>query len=158
MREDSILVEKGSGVEPGNSLDRRLVERMVVCDVGTCNGAFGKRSELLGVHLFDATKTAEFAFDTIEISMVIAVGGREAGVPPLVEYRHLLDTMDRERQPRDPWLPIEFILQVEPGGWRVLNLGFGAKIVPGLDEQVRLLPAHQINVKHLPPRVAGQPR
>src|SRR5262245_20983200 len=102
MRENSTLVEKSSGVEPGNSFDRRLVERLVVCDVGTCSGAFGKGSKLLGVHLFDATEAAEFAFDTIEISMVIAVGGREASVPPLVEYRHLLDTMDRKGQPRDP--------------------------------------------------------
>src|SRR5262245_43612896 len=102
MGEDPVPVEKSSRVEPCNSLDRRLVKRMVVRDVRTCSGALGKRSELVSVHLFDATETAEFAFDTVEISVVIAVGGREASVPPLVEYRHLLDTVDRERQPRDP--------------------------------------------------------
>ncbi len=39
-----------------------------------------------------------------------------------------------------------------------MHTGFRAEIVDGLDEQVRLLPAHQIHVAHRPSCIAGQRR
>ena len=52
--------------------------------------------------------------------------------------------MHREGQPGDPGLAVALVLQVELGRGRVLDAGFRAQVVDGLDQQMRLLAAHQV--------------
>ena len=104
MGEDAFAVEKHAGVIPGHGLDRWLIQRLVVGDVGAADVSGGKRAVVFDIDLFDAAKAAELALWPIKVAVVVAVGGGEDGVAPLVVYRHLLDTVHGERQLGDPGL------------------------------------------------------
>jgi len=118
--EDALPIERGTGVVPGDGLDRRLVELRVV--------------EVLGVDLFDASEAAELALDTVEIAVMIAVGAGESGFTPLVLDRDAADTMDREREPRDPGAAGSLVVEIEACRGRVFDGGGGAEVVVDLDE------------------------
>ena len=64
--------------------------------------------------------------------------------------------MHRERQARDPRFAVKLVLQIELGGGCVLHDGLRAEVVDGLDEQMRLLPAHEVDVAHRPAGIARQ--
>jgi hypothetical protein len=66
--------------------------------------------------------------------------------------------MDGERQPRDPRRSSEVVGDVELRRRGVLHDRFRAHVVTQADQQVRLLPAHQVDVPHRPPHVSRQRR
>ena len=80
-----------AGMKPGDGLDRRLVERLVVGDVRAGRIALGEFAVGLDIDLLDAAEAAELALGAIEIAVVVAVGGGESGLPPLVGDGDLLD-------------------------------------------------------------------
>jgi len=89
--------------------------------------------------------------------MVGAVGDETVAANMVVGF-DALDHMHVERQPGNPGFAVVFVPQVELSRGRVLDAGLGAEVVDGLDEQVRLLPAHQVDAANRPSRVAGQGR
>jgi hypothetical protein len=118
----------------------------------------GKGRELLSVLLLDHSEAAELALDAIEVAVVILVRGNEAIAADAVERRHAFDDVHRERQPRDPRIARSLVLQVELRRGCVVDLRLGAEVVRRADEQVGLLPAHEIDVPERTSRVARQGR
>ena len=124
LREDALAFEQRAGVIPGDGLDRRLVERLVVGDVRAGGIALRELAVGLDIHLLDAAEAAELAFDAVEVAVVIAVGAGERGLPPLVSDGDFLDAVHRERQFRDPRLSGQLVLQIELGRRRVATRRF----------------------------------
>ena len=117
-----------------------------------------ERRELLGVPLLDHAEAAELALLAVEVAVVVGVAGDEAVAADVVVGLDALDHVHRERQPGDPRFAVALVLQVELGRGRVVDARLGAEVVDGLDQQVRLAAAHQVDVAHRPPRVARQRR
>ena len=125
LREDALAVEQRAGVIPGDGLDRRLVERLVVGDVGAGGIACGEFAVVLDIHLLDAAEAAELALDAIEIAVVVGVAcWTKRSAATCRDGLDSLDHMHRERQPGDPRLAGALVLQVELGRRRVLHDGF----------------------------------
>ena len=79
----------GAGVDPGDRLDRRLVERLVVRDVRAVDVAGRERAEVLDVDLLDAPEAAELPLDAVEVAVVVAVRACVNDVSaPLVDDGH----------------------------------------------------------------------
>ena len=127
-------------------------------DVVACGqrAAGRERGELLGVPLLHHAEAAELALLAVEVAVVVGVAGDEAVAADVVVGLDPLDHVHRERQPGDPGFAVALVLQVELGRGGVVDAGFGAEVVDGLDQQMRLLPAHQVDVAHRPPRIARQ--
>jgi len=89
---------------------------------------------------------------------MIGVGGRERGLPPLVGDGHLLDTVDGKRKFRSPWLSGQFVCEIELGRRRVGDGRLRAEIVHRLDQQMRLLAAHKVDVANGLTGIASQRR
>ena len=89
---------------------------------------------------------------------MVGVTGDEAVAADVVVGLHALDHMHGEGKPGHPRFPCELVGEVELGGGRVLNPSLGAEVVDRLDQEVRLLAAHQVDVTHRPARVARQGR
>src|SRR6266542_3298387 len=60
------------------------------------------------------------------------------------------DRVNREGEPRDPRFSCSLVRQIELGGRGVMRPRLRAQVVLELDHQVRLLPAHQVNIAHWP--------
>ena len=146
---DVIAAEVDAGVEPGLGVHRRDVRcgGDVVCRGNALLSVKG--GELLRVPLLHHAEAAELALLAVEVAVVVGVAGDEAVAADVVVGLDALDHMHRERQPGDPGFAVAFVLQVELGRGGVIDAGFGAEVVDGLDQQVRLLAAHQVDVAHL---------
>ena len=156
LGEDALTVECRTRVIPGDGFHGRLIQRAIWRDVRAGDVALGEAAVCFNVDLLDPPKAAELALHAVEVAVVITVGAGEAGLSPLIRHGHFLDAMNRKRQLRDPRLSRGFVGEVELGGGRVLNGRLGTEVVARLDEQVRFLSAHQIDVAHLPSAMARQ--
>ena len=132
-----IAAEVDAGVEPGLGVHRRDV-RCGVDVVAPATCAVGEGRELLGVPLLDHAEAAELALLAVEVAVVVGVAGDEAVAADVVVGLDALDHVHRERQPGDPGFAVALVLQVELGRGGVVDAGFGAEVVDGLDQQVRL--------------------
>ena len=155
---NSIALGSGTGVVPGDGLDRGLIEFMIVGDVGTAGVSLRERAVTFHIHLLDAAEAAKLALDTVEVAVMVAVGAAECATPPLVAHRDFFHAMHGERQLGDPGFAGLFILQVKLGGGGVLDFRFRAQVVPGFYQQMGFLPAHEIDVADGATRVARQGR
>ena len=159
VAQDAFAVEKHAGVIPGHGFDRRLIERLVVGDVGAACIPRCKRAVVFDIDLFDAAKTAKLALWPIKVAVVIAVGGGEGSVAPLVVYRHLLHTMHGEGQLGDPGLT----RLACPAGrtWskaRTATVVSAPRLLTVFTQQVRFLPTHQVKVAQRAARITRQRR
>ena len=98
------------------------------------------------VELLHHPKPAKLPLCSIEIAMMIGIARDEAAAPDPVIGLHPLYHMDGEWKPGYPRMAVALILQVEPCRRRVLYPRFCSQIVAHLNEQVRLLRFHQIDV------------
>src|SRR5437660_113482 len=154
-----VLLQKRAGVKPGACSYRGLVEF----------GFLGLRSpqllhadhvvgESLGILLFDQCKTPKFALDAIEIAMMIAKLGDKTLAADAIAGLNALDHLDRERKPGNPGKSGLLIGEIKCRGGRVIDKDFGTEVIDYLDQQVWLLPAHQIDIPHWLLAIAGQGR
>ena len=136
---DMLASQIDAGMEPGLGEHRRHVGGGV--HVRSCGqrAAARERGELFRVPLFHHAEATELALLAVEVAVVVGVAGDEAVAADVVVCLDALDHMHREGQPGDPRLAVALVLQVELGGRGVLDDGFGAEIVDGLDEQMRFL-------------------
>ena len=139
---------------PGDGLDGGLIEVVLIGDVGTGDISLHELAIGFYVPLLDATKATKLALDPIEVAVMVAIGAGKLGLTPLVTNRDFFDAMDWEGQLGDPGSAGLLILQVKPGGGSIGDFGFAAEVVDGLDEQIRLLPAHEVDVADGAARVA----
>ena len=138
-------------MEPGAGEDGRDVRRCVEVRPDRI-----ERFELLGVPLLHPAETPKLAFHAVEITMMVGVAGDEAVAADAIEGLDPLDHVNGERELGDPRRAGELVGEIELGGRYVMNPGFGAEVVDRFDQQVRLLPAHQVDVAQRPARVARQ--
>ena len=155
-REDAIPFESGSGVIPGDGLDRRLIEVVLIGDVGAGNVALHELAIGFYVPLLDATEATKLSLDPIEVAVMVTIGAGKLGLAPFVTNRDFFDAMDWEGQLGDPGCSGLLILQIKLGGRSIRDLGFAAEVVDGLDEQMRFLPAHEVDIADGAARVARQ--
>src|SRR5215203_3091656 len=137
-------MEPGAG-QYGRNMGRPLD---VVCVRGCVAGA--QDGKLFGVELLYQAESAKLAFKPVEVTVVVSVAGNETVAADSVVGFDALDHVHREGQPGDPGLPCQFVCQVKPRGGDISHVGFSAQVVHRLNEKVRLLPTHQVNVAHGP--------
>ena len=100
--EDPTNVDRDAGVKPGDRLDRRLIQLEVLRDVGAVRVDVAYIPEALGIDAFDATKATELAFNSVKVTVVIAVGRGEFGLAMPVAHRDLFHAVHGEWQFRRP--------------------------------------------------------
>jgi hypothetical protein len=103
-------------------------------------------------------EAAELALDAVIVTMVVGVARDEAILADRVPNLEALDDVDRERELRDPRGAGAPIREIEPRRGRVPNPSLRSHVVDDRDEQVRLRPAHQVDVAHRVRRIAGELR
>ena len=158
MSRDALLAKKGAGVKPCLCPHRRNVGGGILVGRLRKSAGAGECRDFLGVPLVHSPEAAEFALDAVEISVVVGVAGDEPVATDVVVDLHPFDDMDRERYAGDPRRAGELVGHIKFSGRRIFDACLGAEIVAGLDEEMGLLPAHQIDVAHWPTRIAGQRR
>ena len=170
LAQDALPIQRCTGVVPSNRLDRRLVQRLIVGDPGAVGIASSKGAKVFHIQLLDPAEASELSLNAVEIAMVIAVGAAESGAAPLVAGCDFADTVDRERQTRDPRGSGLLVLQIEAGGWGVFDFGGGTQVVVHTDQEMGLLvfairglvllvhagPTHQVDVANGAAGVGGQ--
>ena len=141
-------IDIGTRVIPGLGPNRRHVRGCV--DVGGLAQvtAFAQCREFFCIPLFHHAEAAELALGAVEVPVMVGIARNETVAADAVEGCDPFNTVHRKWQASDPWFSVLFVGEIELGGGRVLHLGFGSQVVRGLDEQMRLLPAHQIDVAH----------
>ncbi|HSG23436.1 MAG TPA: hypothetical protein VLA64_10830, partial [Azonexus sp.] len=129
LREQASVVYDRTGMNPGNGLDRRLIERAVLGNPRTADIAGGECTVAFAIGLLDPAKATEFALGAVEVAVVIAVGRRKRRAAPLVRGDDPADAMDRKRQARYPRRAGVQILQIKARRGRVFDRGGGAEVV-----------------------------
>ena len=112
----------------------------------------------LGVPLLDVGEAPVLALDGVVVAVVVAVAGDELGLGDVVVVLDALEHVDREREPRDPRAPLGLVLQVELRRRGVGEAGLTTQAVGEARQQVRLLPAHQVDVAERPLTVRREAR
>src|SRR5262245_48995145 len=102
--------------------------------------------KLLGIQLLDHAEATELAHLAVEVCVVIGIACDEAVAADMIEGFNALDYLHRERQAGDPGSASELVPQIELGRGGIIDAGLGAKVVDHLDQQMRLVAAHQIDV------------
>jgi hypothetical protein len=105
------------------------------------------------ISLFDISKAAELTLNAVVEAMPVTIGADELSAGDEIAVLDPLDDMHRERQLRHPGVAVLAVLQIKFGGGLVLNLCLSLHVVRRVDEEVRLLPVHEIDIAHGPPRV-----
>ena len=118
--------------------------------------AGGQNVEILGIPLLDHAEAAELALDAVVVTVVVGVAGHEVVAADVVVRLHPLDDVDREGDAGDPGLSLLLVFQVELRGWGILHLRLGPQVVLDRDQEVRLLPAHQVDEADRPARLGWQ--
>jgi hypothetical protein len=101
-----------------------------------------KDAKFFGVKLVNASESPELTLQTIEISMMVGVGGGEAIPTDQVICHYPSDHVHWKRQPRDPRRTSRFVREVKLGRRFVLELGLCSEIVAYAGEEVRLNSVH----------------
>ena len=127
-------------MEPGLGQDRRQIE---IADDG------------FRVALFDIGKATKLALDAVVIAVTVAVGADQRRVGNKVLGLQPFDDMYRKSESGHPGVPGQPVLQIEFGRGRILDLGDRTHIVVGRYKQMRLLAAHQVDIAHVAPDIAG---
>ena len=117
-------------------------------------GLPGHRIEALCIPLLHHPKTTKFPLLAIKKTVVVGMAAHETIAADVVDRFHPLHHMHWKREPRDPGVAVELVLQVEAQGGAVLHPRFGTQVVDAGDEQVGLALRHQRHVTHLPTAVA----
>src|SRR5436853_7839656 len=113
--------------------------------------AYGQCRELFGVPLFDQSEAAEFAFDPVEITVMVGVPRNEAVSSNSIQRLDPFNNVHGKRKPGDPRFSRKLVLEIELCRSDVLNVSLGPEIVDGLDQQMRLPASHQIYEPHWAP-------
>src|SRR5262245_868138 len=142
-------------MEPGSGQNRRDMRRGFDVGAGRKALAFGQSGILFRVELLHHAKAAKFAFDAVEITVVIGVARDEAITADAVKGLYTLNDMNGKRNPGYPGSSGHLVRKMEPGGRRVMNMRLGAQVVDNPGEQMRLLPAHEIDVTQRPSACGG---
>ncbi len=143
---DGGLAEIGASVKPGLCPGWRNCGRGILI-VGLWEvGGIGEGGKLFGVPLIDSAKAAELAFHAIKVAVVVGKASHKTVATNVVVALHALNHMHGERKAREPRCAGNFVGDVELRGRGILDQGLCAKIVRDVHQQMRLLPAHQIDV------------
>src|SRR6476660_2895746 len=100
-------------MKPRARFYRWLKERLIVSDVRAEYIAGRKPSIIFRVDLINAPKATKLSFDSVKVSVVIAVACSECRVTPLVVDSNTFDAVNRKWQPGNPGPALQFVEQVE---------------------------------------------
>ena len=103
-----------------------------------------------------AYKAAELALFPIKVAMMVAIAADKTVAADIVIGFDALDHMHREGQACHPRCERGLIRQIEVRRGDIVDTGLCAQIVRDIDQEMRLLPIHQVDKAHGAVSIARQ--
>src|ERR1700722_17121263 len=119
-----IASQKNASVEPCPGKHRRHIRGGVHVGGGRERPGVRESGQLFRIPLLHHAEAPKLPLLAIEIAVVVSIASDKAVAADPIMGLDALHHVYWKRQPGNPRLAVALVLQVEPGGWGVLDDGF----------------------------------